>query len=102
MAELNVTRRAVLYGTAASLAGTAIPRGVEAEPAIAAPMAATVDFEITVNGEPLLVTAEPTLLGRLGHTLGLSSLPQPVPLVARCDPAEMSALPAPPVNGSGR
>ncbi len=92
MPELNVTRRAVLYGTAASLTGAAGPHGAEAQPAIASrpppPSAGTVDFVITVNGEPLLVTAEPTLLGRLEHFLGLADLPAPLPLVAHCDQME--------------
>jgi xanthine dehydrogenase YagT iron-sulfur-binding subunit len=72
MTEMKVTRRAVLYGTAAGLTGLPgeVPR------AAAAPAAGvhTVDLMITVNGEPLQVVAEPrtTLLDALREYLGLT------------------------------
>jgi xanthine dehydrogenase YagT iron-sulfur-binding subunit len=72
MTEMKVTRRAVLYGTAAGLTG----RPGEVPRAAAAPAAGvhTVDLMITVNGEPLQVVAEPrtTLLDALREYLGLT------------------------------
>jgi xanthine dehydrogenase YagT iron-sulfur-binding subunit len=72
MTEMKVTRRAVLYGTAAGLTGLPgeVPRAAAA-PAAGVP---TVDLMITVNGEPLQVVAESrtTLLDALREYLGLT------------------------------
>jgi xanthine dehydrogenase YagT iron-sulfur-binding subunit len=72
MTYMKVTRRAVLYGTAASL--TQLPGAHAAEPPPPPQGIETVDLTITVNGEPLHITAEPrvTLLDALREHLGLT------------------------------
>jgi len=72
MTEMKVTRRAVLYGTAAGLTG--LPGEVTRAAAAPAAGVHTVDLMITVNGEPLQVVAEPrtTLLDALREYLGLT------------------------------
>jgi len=69
---MKVTRRAVLYGTAAGLTG--LPGEVTRAAAAPAAGVHTVDLMITVNGEPLQVVAEPrtTLLDALREYLGLT------------------------------
>ncbi len=67
MTKLKLTRRAVLTGTAASLAG--LPGDAQRPVA----RIATVDLTVTVNGQPLLIGADPDQ-----------------PLIARCARAEIA------------
>jgi hypothetical protein len=66
MTKLKLTRRAVLSGTAASLTG--LPGDTQRP-------VATVDLTLTVNGQPLLISADPSQT-----------------LIARCARAELAAM----------